>query len=372
LAYKVPFVDPRTHYLTLKQEIDSAITGCLSQGDLVMRRQLREFEANLAAFVGVRYAVGVNSGYHALHFSLLGAGVGPSDEVITVGHTFVATVSAIVHCGATPVLIDVRKDYNMDPDHLEAKITPRTRALMPVHLNGRVCSMDRILAIAQRHGLAVVEDAAQSLGATYMGRKAGSFGTAGCFSFYPFKILGGFGDGGAVTTNDPTVARMATLLRYNGEDRETGEYHHHGYTALLDNVQAAVLDVKLRHLVRWIEHRRTIAERYRQGLESIPELKLPHFGEQEQQDVFQNYVVRTKRRDALRQHLTASGIETLVHWPKPMWCHTGLRLTDPGLPETESICREVVSLPMSAETTQEHVDLTVRAMREFFQMTNDE
>jgi dTDP-4-amino-4,6-dideoxygalactose transaminase len=366
LPYKVPFVDPRTHYLNLKQEIDSAISGCLSQGDLVMRRQLREFEANLASFVGVRYAIGVNSGYHALHFSLLGAGVGPGDEVITVGHTFVATVSAIVHCGATPVLIDVGKDYNMDPDQLEAKITPRTKALLPVHLNGRVCSMDRILAVAQRHGLAVVEDAAQSLGATFMGKKAGSFGIAGCFSFYPFKILGGFGDGGAVTTDKPALARMVQLLRYNGEDRETGEYHYHGYTALLDNVQAAVLDVKLRHLPSWIEHRRQISERYRHGLAAIPELQLPHFGEQDHHDVFQNYVIRTKRRDALREHLTASGIETLMHWPKPMWCHPGLRLPDPGLPQTESICREVLSLPMSAETTPKHVDLTVEAIREFF------
>jgi dTDP-4-amino-4,6-dideoxygalactose transaminase len=277
MAWKVPFVDPKTHYRNLKSEIDAAITECLSKGDLICRQQLREFEEHLASFVGVKYAVGVNSGYHALHFSLLAAGIGPGDEVITVGHTFVATVSAIIHCGAKPVLVDVKDDFNMDPDEVERVITSRTRALLPVHLNGRVCEMGRIMEIADRHDLAVVEDACQSLSGSYRGKQAGSFGLAGCWSFYPFKILGGFGDGGAVTTNDAGIAQMITLLRYNGEDRETGEYHCHGQTALLDNVQAAVLDMKLRHLTEWIEHRRKIAALYNRGLEGIRGLKLPPY-----------------------------------------------------------------------------------------------
>ncbi len=366
MAYQVPFVDPKTHYRRLKSEIDAAITECLANGDLVYRRQLRDFEEHLAAFVGVRYAVGVNSGYHALHFALLGAGIGPGDEVITVAHTFVATVSAIIHCGAKPILVDVRKDYNIDPDAIERAITPRTKALLPVHLNGRVCDMERILAIAEAYKLTVIEDAAQALGATCNGKRAGSFGAAGCFSFYPFKILGGFGDGGAITTNDPEIARMAALLRYNGEDRATGEYHYHGYTALLDNVQAAVLDVKLRHLPAWIEHRRSIANLYRRGLENIDRITLPHFDTDSHFDAYQNYVVRTEYRDGLRRHLDTNGIETLVHWPKPMWEHVGLGLADPGLPETRSICREVVSLPMSAETTPEQVEIIVRCIRGFF------
>lgn len=366
MAYRVRFVDPRAHYASLKPEIDGAISECLSKGDLIYRQQLRQFEEHLAAFVGVKYAVGVNSGYHALHFALLGAGIAPGDEVITVAHTFVATVSAIVHCGAKPILIDVRDDYNMDPDLIERAVTSRTKAILPVHLNGRVCEMDRIIAIAQRHGLAVIEDAAQSLGATFRGKSAGSFGAAGCFSFYPFKILGGFGDGGAITTNDPHIARMASLLRYNGEDRETGEYHYHGYTALLDNVQAAVLDVKLRHLPRWIEHRRAIAELYRKGLEGVQGLRLPHFTGDEYRDVYQNYVVRTTQRDKLRAYLTEQGVETLVHWPKPMWEHKGLALLNPHLPETEKLCREVISLPMSAETTPEQVEIAVSCLRAFF------
>lgn len=366
MAYSVPFIDPRGHYAKLKPEIDRAITECLANGDLVNRRQLKDFEAHLADFVGVKYAVGVNSGYHALYFALLGAGVGPGDEVITVAHTFVATVSAIVHCGAQPVLIDVGSDYNMNVDLLERAITPKTKALLPVHLNGRVCDMERILAVADKHGLAVIEDAAQALGATFDGKRAGSQGRAGCFSFYPFKVLGGFGDGGAITTDDPDLARMATLLCYNGEDRDTGEYHYHGQTALLDNVQAAVLDVKLRYLPEWIAHRRHIADLYRQGLSGIPSLRLPHFDQSRQLDIYQNYVVRTNVRDRLRAYLRDQGVETLVHWPKPMWEHRGLGLAAPDVPETSAICREVLSLPMSAETTEQQVDATVACLRSFF------
>ena len=366
MAYACPFVDPKEHYRRLKPEIDAAIIGCLSRGDLICRQQLRDFEAHLASFVGARYAVGFSSGYHALYFSLLAAGVGPGDEVITVAHTFVATISAIVHCGAKPVLVDVGDDFNMDPDEVERAITEGTKALLPVHLNGRVCEMDRIMDIARRHGLAVVEDACQSLGASYGGQRAGTFGLAGCWSFYPFKILGGFGDGGAITTNDPRVARLATLWRYNGEDRETGEYNCHGQTAQLDNVQAAVLDVRLRHLPAWIEHRRRTAMLYHRGLAEVPGLALPPFDGQRHFDAFQNYVVRAGERDRLREHLERDGVETLVSWPRPVWQHRGLMLGDLHLPRTEQICREVLSLPLSAETTPIQVATTVSSIRAFF------
>ncbi|MFZ0465057.1 MAG: DegT/DnrJ/EryC1/StrS family aminotransferase, partial [Candidatus Acidiferrales bacterium] len=350
----------------LKPEIDAAIINCLSQGDLIDRQQLRDFEDHFAAFVGVKYAVGLNSGYHALQFSLQAAGVGSGDEVITVAHTFVATVSAIVNVGAEPVLVDVAEDYNMDVDALQAAITRRTKAVIPVSLNGRVCQMDRIMAIAKDHNLIVIEDSAQALGAEYHGRKAGSFGIAGCVSFFPFKILGGFGDGGAVTTDDPTVAQKIRRLRYNGEDRDTGEYHFHGETALLDNIQAAVLDVKLRHLPKWIVHRRDIAARYRASLQDISELQLPHFDESHQFDVFQNYVIRVPDRERLRNCLQNHGVETLIHWPKPMWEHRALRLKAGNLIHTEKLCREVLSLPMSAETTFEQVEIVVDRIRSFY------
>ena len=212
----------------------------------------------------------------------------------------------------------------------------------------------------------MIEDAAQALGATFGGKGAGSFGLAGCFSFYPFKVLGGFGDGGAITTNDERVARMAILLRYNGEDRATGEYHYHGHTALLDNVKAAVLDVKLKHLPGWLAHRRHTAGLYRQGLIGIGDLRLPHFDETQGRDIYQNYVIRTAHRDPLRGYLREQGVETLVHWPKPMWsierCGSVRRICR----RRKRCAGKYLALPMSAETTAEHVKITVEAIRRFF------
>jgi dTDP-4-amino-4,6-dideoxygalactose transaminase len=366
MRYKVRFVKPDEAYQRIKSEIDSAVGDCLTNGDYILRHHLRDFEQRLAEYVGVKYAVGVNSGYHALHLSLLAAGIGPGDEVITVAHTFVATISAIVHCGARPVLLDVGKDYNMNVDHLEAAVTPRTKAIIPVHLNGRLADMDRVMEVAGKHRLKVIEDACQSLGGTFRGKRAGSIGTTGCFSFYPFKALGCYGDGGAVTTNDEEIARAVTLMRFNGEDRETGEYHYHGYTALLDNVQAAILDVKLKHFPVWTEQRRKIAQQFLKGLSGVGDLELPHYTDDRFNDGFQNYVIRTKRRDELRRHLTDNGIETLVHWFKPVWKHKALNLDACNLPETVRICQEVISLPMSAETTEEEVSITCDVIRGFF------
>jgi dTDP-4-amino-4,6-dideoxygalactose transaminase len=364
-AWRVPFVDPREHYRRIKPELDGAFLDCLTNGDLIQRRHLSAFEKHFADFCGTRHCVGLNSGYHALALSLLAAGVGPGHEVITVAHTFVATVSAIVHAGATPVLVDVAEDYNMNMDLVAKAITPRTRCILPVHLNGRVCDMERLQKIADKHNILIIEDAAQAIGGEFKGKRAGSFGLAGCFSFYPFKMLGCAGDGGAVTTNNPAIARAVTLLRFNGEDRETGEYHCHGYTALLDNVQAAMLDVKLRYLPQWIAHRRHIAGLYHKALSGIPEVRIPKFAEDHCFDVFQNYVIRVPRRDELKDFLNANGVEIIVSWPKPMWRHLALRLGEQNLPETEAVCREVLSLPMSAETTEEHVQITAELVRKF-------
>lgn len=360
----VPFVKPKEHYCALKSEIDGAVIGCLENGDLIHRKQLFDFEKNLAAYVGVKYAVGLASGYHALLFGLMAAKVGPGDEVITVAHTFAASVSAIVHTGAVPVLIDVRDDFNMDVRRLKTAMTNRTKAIMPVHLNGRLCDMDAVMTFAAKHRLAVIEDACQALGARFDGKMGGAFAT-GCFSFYPFKSLGGFGDGGALTTNDPEVARFATLMRYNGEDRQTGEFFYHGHTALLDNVQAAVLDVKLKHFPTWVEHRRAVASIYSKGLADVPGVRVPVTDGGRYRDAFQNYVIRAAHRDALRSHLTASGIETLVSPAKPMWEHPGLKLGRPDLPVTETLCREVLSLPLSAETSHEEAVFVVERIRDF-------
>ena len=232
----------------------STIKTVLSQGDLMLRQQLKDFESNLASFVGTEYAVGTSNCTDALHLSLRASGISPGDEVITVSHTFVATAAAIHHAGATPVLVDIGDDHNMNMDLVEAAITPRTKAIIPVHLNGRLCDMEKLMALAEKHGLVVIEDSAQALGATFNGKRGGSFGLAGCFSFYPAKMLGAFGDGGAMTTNSKEMADKVRSLRDHGRST-SGEVTGWSFNCRLDNLQAALLDIKLKHLSTWILHR---------------------------------------------------------------------------------------------------------------------
>ena len=366
MDWKVKFVDPVRQYHNLKDEIDRAYFEVMNQGALIDRSQLRSFEENLARFVGTRYAVGLNSGYDALHISLRAAGIGPGDEVIVPAHTFVATCSAVVNVGATPVLVDVAKDFNIDVSKIEKAITKRTRALLPVHLSGYMADMPAIMAIAKKYNLVVVEDACQSLGSSINGKQAGSWGLTGCWSFYPFKILGGYGDGGAITTDDEEVAVFATHMRYNGEDRQTGEYHGHGFTCLLDNIQAAFLDVKLRHLPDWIARRKEVAERYRKALRDIPDLLLPHYTRPGFDHVYQNYTVRSKQGDAFSEYLKANGVEVLTQFRKPYYKHQALKLVDRGFPETEAISREVCSLPMNTEINDEEIDYVIQVVRSFY------
>lgn len=362
----VRFVDPGRLYLTLKDELDRAYFEVMTKGDLIDRGQLRQFEEHLAAFVGTRYAVGLNSGYDALYLSLRATGVGPGAEVIVPAHTFVASCSAIVNAGATPVLVDVTEDFNIDVQAIERALTPRTRAIMPVHLSGWMADMPAIMDIARRRNLRVIEDACQSLGSRVHNRPAGAWGSTGCWSFYPFKILGGYGDGGAITTDDPDVATYVRRMRYNGEDRVTGEYHGHGFTCLLDNLQAAFLDVKLRHLPAWIERRRAIAERYRRGLSGIADLRLPHYDRPGFEHVYQNYTVLSKQGSAFSDHMKASGVEILTQFRKPYYRHEALGLEDRGFPVTEMISREVCSLPMNVEISDDEVDYVIDVARAFY------
>ena len=338
----------------------------MSKGDLIDRRHLKDFEANLAKFVGTKYAVGLNSGYDALHLSLRAAGIGPGDEVIVPAHTFVATCSAVVNVGATPVLVDVTDDFNIDVDKMEEAITPRTRGIIPVHLSGWMADMPAVMEIARRHKLAVVEDACQSLGSSINGKMAGSWGLTGCWSFYPFKILGGYGDGGAITTDDEEVALFVRRMRFNGEDRDTGEYHGHGFTCLLDNLQAAFLDVKLRHLPAWIVRRKAIAERYHAALGDIADLQLPHYDRTGFDHVYQNYTLRSKQGDAFSEHLKTNGVEVLTQFRKPYFRHERLNLVDRGFPVTEAISREVCSLPMTVEIDDSEIDYVIQVVRAFY------
>lgn len=364
----VPFVEPAKLYAAIKEELDNAYFDVMSKGDLIDRGQLKSFEANLAAFVGTKYAVGLNSGYDALQMSLRAAGVKTGDEVIVPSHTFVATCSAVVNVGAAPVLVDVRKDFNIDAGLIEEAVTPKTRAIIAVHLNGYMADMPAIMDIAGRRSLTVIEDACQSLGSSIDNRRAGSVGLTGCWSFYPFKILGGYGDGGAITTNDPDVALFARRMRFNGEERETGEYHGHGFTCLLDNLQAAFLDVKLRHLPSWIIRRKSIAERYRSAFKEIPDLMLPHYDRPGFEHVYQNYVVRSKQGEEFSSYLREEGVEVLTQFRKPYYRHEALKLVDRGFPETEAICKEVCSLPMSVELSEEQIGYVIEAVRSFYRL----
>lgn len=369
MAYRVRFVDPAKGYRAIKDEIDAAYAEVMTKGDLIARGQLSAFEGNLAKFVGTKYAVGLNSGYDALHLSLRAAGIGAGDEVIVPAHTFVATCSAVVNVGATPVLVDVGKDFNIDCDTIEAAISPRTKGIIPVHLSGYMADMVRVSKIAEAHGLAVIEDACQSLGSSMSGtarRMAGAWGLTGCWSFYPFKILGGYGDGGAITTNDPDVASFARRMRYNGEDRETGEYHGHGFTCLLDNLQAAFLDVKLRYLPQWIVRRKAIAERYRAALSDLPDLLLPHYVDPRRDHVYQNYTVRSGQGNEFSKFLKANGVEVLTQFRKPYYRHAALALEDRGFPETEVLSHEVCSLPMNAELEDDEVEYVIAVVRRFY------
>lgn len=368
MSRRVPFVNPARAYERIKSEIDAAYFDVMSRGQLVDRVELQQFEDNLAAFVGTKYAVGLSSGYDALHLSLRAAGLQPGDEVIVPAHTFVASCSAIVNAGARPVLVDVGEDFNIDVAKAADAITPGTKGIMPVHLSGWMADMPAIMALARKHDLVVIEDACQSLGASVDGRGAGSWGLTGCWSFYPFKMLGGYGDGGAITTNDEEIATWVRRMRYNGEDRRTGEYHGHGYTCLLDNLQAAFLDVKLRHLPSWIERRREIAERYRTSLSGLSGLRLPHYNRAGFTHVYQNYTVRSIHGDAFSDHLKAGGVEVLTQFRKPYYRHEALHLENRGFPEVEALSREVCSLPIYPELEEDEIAYVVDTVKAFHQV----
>lgn len=366
--YRVPFVNYPEHYRRIWDEVMDAVKDSLSKGDLILRDQLNQFEENAASFIGAKCAIGVNSGTDALLLSLKAAGIGLGDEVITVAHTFVATIAVIVQCGAKPILVDIGDDMNMDMDQVEKAITPRTKAIIPVHLNGRMCDMGRLMEIANKYNLLVIEDAAQALGATHDAKGAGSFGLTGCFSFYPAKILGCAGDGGLISTTDEEIAEKIRLLRDHGYQRSSGKILCYGYNSRLDNIQAAILDVKLKYLPQWIERRRKLASLYHEGLSDLNELKLPPEPRTNDRffDVYQNYVIMTAKRDRLVAYLRESGIEILISWPKPTHYHESLGLRHFSLPKTEQISKEVLSLPMYPEMSEASVTYVVDSVRNFY------
>ncbi len=369
----IPFVDLQSQYQALKPEIDDAVLAVMKRGDFVLGGAVAEFERAFADYCGVRHVIGVDSGYSALELIVRAYGIGPGDEVITVANTFIATTLAISNAGATPVLVDIDPEtYNIDPTKIEAAITPRTRAIMPVHLYGQPVDMDPILAIARRRGLYVFEDAAQAAGARYKGRMIGGLAYAAGFSFYPGKNLGAYGDGGAVATNSDEIAEKVRLLRNIGQKVK---YYHEvkGFNHRLDTMQAAVLKVKLPHLDDWNASRRRAAATYSDLLRDLPMVTplTPPYAEH----IFHLYVVRVHNREALMEHLKSKGIASGLHYPIPIHvqpAYTELGYKAGDFPITEAYAETILSLPMYPELDDDKVAYVVDAIRDFFQSHPDE
>lgn len=344
----VPFMDLAALHAPIQKEIERRISALVSASSFVLGPAVESFEAKFADYCEARFAIGCNSGTSAIHLALAALDIGPGDEVITVSHTFVGTVWGILYCGATPVFADIDPDsMTMNSAQLEQLITQRTRAIVPVHLYGQPVDMSPVLSVARKHGLYVIEDAAQAHGARYQGRRVGSLGHMACFSFYPGKNLGAWGEAGAVVTSAPELAQRLRRLRDHGQPQR---YHHAelGYNYRMDAIQGAVLEVKLGHLDRWNARRAELAQAYGEAFVDMPGLRLPACCEQTE-SVHHLYVVRHQRRDALAGEMAARGIATGLHYPQPVHRQPGVTAGDAqtsDLPETDAVAATCLSLPM--------------------------
>ncbi len=370
-AAPLQFLDLEQQFKQIRTEVLQAVTQVLESQRFVLGPEVEQFETEIANYVGCRFAVACASGTDALSLALLALGIGPGDEVITTPFTFVATASAITRAGAVPVFADIDPNtYNLDPAKLEAAVSSKTRAVIPVHLFGLAADMQPIMEVAMKHGIPVVEDAAQAIGASYHGQNLGTIGAMGCFSFFPSKNLGGAGDGGLVTTNEAGYAGRLRLLRVHGSPRRY-EYEMLGMNSRLDALQAAILRVKLKYLNDWTEQRRCNAERYRMLLLHFDRsgcLVLPRepCGTRH---VYNQFTIRCKERDALRAHLRGEDIPTEIYYPHPLHLQPAFRYLgykEGSMPQAESIAREVVSLPVYPELSQDQQRLITAAVARFY------
>jgi dTDP-4-amino-4,6-dideoxygalactose transaminase len=361
----VPVLDLRAQYASLREEMAEAVREVMDSTTYVLGPKVAAFEEAFASYLGARHCVGVNSGTSALHLALICAGVRPDDEVITVPMTFIATSWAVSYAGATPVFVDVDPTtYTMDPSQVEKRITRRTKAILPVHLYGQPADLAPLLEIGRRHGIPVIEDAAQAHGAEYQGRKAGTLGLCGCYSFYPGKNLGAYGEAGAVVTNDDTIAARLRALRDHAQEKR---YHHNelGFNYRMDALQGAVLGIKLKYLEDWTEARRMLAERYQQLLAGLP-LQLP-VEAAGRRHVWHLFVVLHRERERLQQALQARGIHTGLHYPIPLHlqrAYQHLWHRDGDFPMAERIGRECLTLPLFPEMTLEQQERVAAAISE--------
>lgn len=364
----IPFVDLKIQYRSIQDEIKAGINAVLEQTNFILGEPVAGFEKEFAKFCDSDYCIGVASGTDALHLALRALNIGEGDEVITAANTFVATVLAISYVGAKPVLVDIDPEtYNIDLDKINEKITSRTKAIIPVHLYGRPVDMKRLIKIASNFNLKIIEDACQAHGATLNERKIGSYGIAGCFSFYPGKNLGAYGDGGAIITSDGKIYEKLKMMRNYGSPLK---YHHDfiGYNSRLDTLQAAILNVKLKYLEGWNNKRFTNAKLYNEKLSETGDLALPNLNNTDSH-VFHLYVVRTKKRDELLKYLNENGIQAGIHYPIPIYslaAYSHLGLSKKDFPVTEQYSKEIISLPMFPELTEEQIDTITGLIKKFF------
>jgi dTDP-4-amino-4,6-dideoxygalactose transaminase len=362
---EVPFVSLGRQFRALRSELHAALDRVGESGMYIMGEELKRFEQAAAAFCGTRFAIGVADGSAALFLSLKALGIGEGDEVITPPNSFIASTSMIVAAGAKPVFVDVTEDFNIDPELIERAVTPRTRAILPVHLTGRAARMDRIGQIAARHGLAVVEDAAQAIGARLDGKRVGAWGTLGCFSLHPLKNLGLYGDGGMITTSDGKLHSTLVKLRNHGL-RNRDECELWGYNSRLDALQAAFALVKLQRLEAWNARCREIASKYREGMRAW--VRTPEDGPGEE-SVYHNFVILTDRRDELMKHMASMGVDTRIHYPIPIHLQDAARSLGHGpgsFPVTERLARQMISLPIYPELEEREIEHVIRSVTSFF------
>jgi len=367
---RVPLIDLKRQYQSIKEEINSAIQDVLESQAFILGPQVKEFEGLFASYCNTKYAIGVSSGTDALLLALKSLGVGGGDEVITTPFTFFATIESICNVGAKPVFVDIDPEtYNIRPDLIEKSITKRTKAIIPVHLYGQCADMDPILEIAKKHDLRVIEDSAQSVGAEYRGKKAGSMGDLGCFSFFPSKNLGGMGDGGMVTCNSEKLEEVVHMLRIHGGKPKN--YHAAlGINGRLDTIQASILIKKLGHLDDWCDKRRQKASYYTEKMKGFDLVapKVMDFNKH----AFHLYVIRVKKRDMLMEHLTADNIDCAVYYPVPQHlqeCLADLGYKEGDLPETEMAAKETLALPIFPEITKEEQDYVIESVKNFLSVS---
>ena len=374
MKWKIPYIDFGRHNNKQKNFHLSNFKRIMTKGDFVLRDEVLKFEKKISELLKIKYVVSVNSCTDALLLALTSIGLKRNSEIITVGHTYVATLSAIKHVGFEPILTDISDDFNIDPNKIEKLITKKTKAILPVHLYGHSCEMDKIMKIAKKYNLKIIEDCAQSFGAKFKNKFVGTFGEVGCFSLHPLKSLGAAGDGGFIVTKNKKLYEKFLRLRNHGQGRrKNGKYlksrydiDYFGFCTRLDNLQASIVNTKLKILKKNISLRNKIAKDYNKAFENLPIIPPKIYNKNLYHDVFNSYVIRTKKQFSLFKFLRKKGIEVLINWPKPLYRHKGLKLKNYNLKNNEKICREIISLPIYPEMLKSEFNYIVKTINSFF------